>query len=209
VIKRFAGHEDWYLREAAFWAIVGLHKSITGEEFAFMSRIYHESRHVFERSSYDAGFRVILKADKAAFDRTAMMESVRMLGETTHQPQVMLGYGTGGVHEAAHRTMMILNHFDPGVYRFMIDDLLRYLAAWEPYYQHSVWLISGSKWQPGVLKILDGLGKEGAPIVKGLKAVLARYHQFDPRRIEGAGKDLEAQIIEAVRKWESTHGTAE
>jgi hypothetical protein len=163
LILKFAQHHDWYLREGAFWAIVGLHKTITGEEFNLMSKIYRESRHVFERSSYDAGFRTILKSDKAAFDRATMMEAIKMLGETTHKPEVMLGYGTGGIHEAAHRTMMILKHFDPDVYRLMVGDFVTYLARWEPYYQHSVWLITGSKWQPGVLKVLEGLGAEGQP----------------------------------------------
>jgi hypothetical protein len=208
LILKFAQHHDWYLREGAFWAIVGLHKTITGEEFNLMSKIYRESRHVFERSSYDAGFRTILKSDKAAFDRATMMEAIKMLGETTHKPEVMLGYGTGGIHEAAHRTMMILKHFDPDVYRLMVGDFVTYLARWEPYYQHSVWLITGSKWQPGVLKVLEGLGAEGQPIVASLQGILKKYNSFDRKRIGGAGKDLEQQIDDAIRKWETKHGKA-
>lgn len=208
LILKFAQHRDWYLREGAFWAIVGLHKTITGEEFNLMSKIYRESRHVFERSSYDAGFRTILKSDKAAFDRATMMEAIKMLGETTHKPEVMLGYGTGGIHEAAHRTMMILKHFDPDVYRLMVGDFVTYLARWEPYYQHSVWLITGSKWQPGVLKVLEGLGAEGQPIVASLQGILKKYNSFDRKRIGGAGKDLEQQIDDAIRKWETKHGKA-
>jgi hypothetical protein len=208
LIEKFAKHHDWYLREGAFWSIVGLHKTIRGAEFNLMSKIYRESRHVYERSSYDAGFRAILKSDQAAFDRATMMEAIKMLGETTHKPEVVLGYGTGGIHEAAHRTMMILKHFDPAVYRFMIRDFVAYLAIWEPYYQHSVWLITGSKWQPGVLKVLEGLGAEGRPMVRSLKAIQKKFKSFDRKRIGGAGKDLEQQIDDAVRMWESNHGPA-
>ncbi len=103
LLKMFSQHEDWYLREAAFWAIVGLHETITGEEFQFLTNIYAQSRHVFERASFDSGFRTILKSDKAAFDRATMMQAIKRLGQTTHKPGVMLGYGRGGVHEAVEK----------------------------------------------------------------------------------------------------------
>ena len=158
---------------------------------------------MFARSSYDAGFRVILKTDKVALDRVTLRESILTLGETTHQPKVMLGYGTGGIHEAAHRTMMILKNFDLGVYQIMVDDFVRYLDNWEPYYQHSVWLITGSKWQLGIPKVLEGLGPEGEPIVLALKRVQKRFDSFDRKRIGKAGADLETQIQAAIDGWEA------
>ena len=125
-----------------------------------------------------------------------------------YEPQVMLGYGTGGIHEAAHRTMMILKHFDPAVYEVMIGDFVEYLETWEPYYQHSVWLITGSKWQPGILSVLETLGAKGRPIVAALKGVLARYPSFDPKRIGKAGQGLETAIRTAVEAFERRHGQA-
>ncbi|MEM7012169.1 MAG: DUF6288 domain-containing protein, partial [Verrucomicrobiota bacterium] len=207
-IERFAKHDDWYLRDAAFWAAVGLHETITGDEFQFLTEVYENSQHVFERASYDGGFRTILKTDKVAFDRVTMTQAVQRLGKTTHDPEVMLGYGVGGIHEAAHRTMMVLKHFDPEVYSFMVGDFVTYLENWEPYYQHSVWLISGSKWQLGILKVVDSLGADAKPIVASLKTIAAKYSLFDAKRIGNGGKDLEAQINEAIRKWEADFGPA-
>lgn len=206
LILKFSRHEEWYLREGAFWAIVGLRDSIMGEEFNHLSEIYHDSRHVFARSSYDAGFRTILKTSKAKIDRLGMEKAVQALGETTHKPGVMEGYGTGGIHEATHRTMMVLKHFDPKVYRYMIDDLVAYLDLWEPYYQHSVWLITGSKWQPGVPKILSGLGEEGKPVVSALKRIQQRFSSFDVKRIGKAGANLEETIQKAIADWEEKNG---
>ena len=208
LILKFAKHEEWYLREAAFWAIVGLRDSITGEEFNHLSGIYRDSRHVFARSPYDAGFRAILKSSKAKIDQLSMAKAVRAIGVTTHKPGVMEGYGTGGIHEATHRTMMALKHFDPRVYQYMIEDLVAYLDLWEPYYQHSVWLITGSKWQPGVPKILDGLGKEGQPIVLALKRIQKRFGSFDMKRIGKAGADIEKTIMKSITDWEAKHGPA-
>tara|TARA_Y100000385_G_scaffold245370_1_gene263995 strand:+ start:225 stop:608 length:384 start_codon:yes stop_codon:yes gene_type:complete len=53
---------DWYLRDAAFWAIVGLHADISGEEFSLLTEMYSQSQHVFERVSFDSGFQTILKS---------------------------------------------------------------------------------------------------------------------------------------------------
>ena len=87
----------------------------------------------------------------------------------------------------------------------MIDDFVKYLATWEPYYQHSVWMISGSKWQPGIPKVLDGMGPEGRPIAQALRRVLARYDSFDRKKIGKAGADLEQQIRAAIDGWEAKH----
>ena len=206
LILKFAKHEEWYLREAAFWAIVGLEDSITGEEFNHLSNIYGASRHVFARSSYDAGFRAILKSSRARIDGASMANAVQSLGKTTHQPGVMPGYGTGGIHEATHRTMMVLKHFDPEVYRHLVGHFVKYLDLWEPYYQHSVWLITGSNWQPGIPKVLAGLGKEGKPVVQALKRMQKRFGTFDPKRVGKAGAQLEEQIQSAISNWEAKHG---
>ena len=205
LLKAYSQHEDWYLREAAFWAIVGLHETITGDEFQLLTDIYAQSQHVFERASLDAGFRTILKSDKAAFDRATMMQAIKALGQTTHKPRVMLGYGKGGVHEAAHRTMMILKHFDPDVYSLMVDDFVAYLDDWEPYYQHSVWLIKGSKWQPGILKVVETLGKGGEPIVECLRHIVTRYDNYDQARISRDGQNLRELMATAIHRWERRH----
>ena len=148
------------------------------------------------------------KGDKVAMERVHMSRAARTLGKTTHEPGVMLGYGTGGIHEAAHRTMMVLKHFDPEVYKFMIDDFVRYLDLWDPYYQHSVWLITSSKWQIGIPKVLEGMGPEGKPIVLALKRVQERDPTFDERKIGNAGADLKTQIQSAIDGWEAKNGKA-
>lgn len=201
IIRQFTNHEDWYLRDAAFWAIVGLHADITENEFSMLTQMYSQSRHVFERASFDSGFQTILKSDKAAFDRASLIKAAQRLGKTTHTPKVMLGYGAGGTHEAAHRTMMVLKHFDPQIYPLMLPDFELYLKSWEPYYQHSVWLIKGSKWQPGILKILGTLGPEGEPLVVQLERIQREYHTYDQHRISGDAAKIPAEIASAVRKW--------
>ncbi|MDA0374005.1 MAG: DUF6288 domain-containing protein [Planctomycetota bacterium] len=206
LIEPFDEHDDWYLREAAFWAALGVRSTITEAEFGALAERYARSWNVFERASYDGGFRRILREDRAAAERFDLSFSVRTLGGTLHEPRVMLGYGTGGIHEAAHRTMMVLEHFDRRAFRFMVDDFVTYLGIWEPYYQHSVWLITGSKWQPGILAVLRDLGEEGRPIVQALREVLARYDTFDMKRAGKNAAELEAAMRAAVADFEAQHG---
>ena len=61
----------------------------------------------------------------------------------------------------------------------MIDDFALYLKNWKVYYQHSVWLIKGSKWQPGILAIFNELGPEGQPIANQLDKITRSYDQFE------------------------------
>ncbi|MFQ6131978.1 MAG: DUF6288 domain-containing protein, partial [Armatimonadota bacterium] len=84
LVKRFAQHEEWYLRESAFWAIVGLHETITGEEFCLLTDIYAREKHVFARSSYNAGFSFLLRGDKVELDAASEARAVRALGRTLH-----------------------------------------------------------------------------------------------------------------------------
>lgn len=202
-ILSLAEHEEWYLREAAFWALVGLGEEITTGEFERVGAAYHRSRHVFERASFDGGFRQLLGRSRAALDRAAV---VAMLGDTTHSPRVAEGYGVAAVHEAAHRTMMILRHFDDEVYAELIDDFVLYLSAWEPYHQHSKWLISGSKWQDGLLRVLDRLGPDGAALRAALGGLLDRWGDFDPARMGKDGRALEGTLRERLAAWDELHG---
>ena len=90
----------------------------------------------------------------------------------------------------------------------MVEDFVTYLSGWEPYYQHSIWLIKGSRWQPGILKLLNGLGPQGKPIVAALKDIVTRYGEFSPKRIPRDGMDLQKRITEAIKEWEGKYGNA-
>jgi len=204
-ILAFGLHQEWYLREAAFWAIVGLGETITAEEFGELGDAYARSRHVFQRASYDGGFRALLKKNLAALSQAGRERLVLTLGKGTHSPLVAEGYGEAGIHEAAHRAMMILKHFDESVYELLLDDFRVYLEAWNPYHQHSKWLISGSKWQHGLLHVLDLLGPKGEPLYANLKDVLDRYDEFDEKRMGREGQELEQTLREALAAWRAEH----
>lgn len=201
IIDRFADHEEWFLRESAFWALIGLRQSMTSAEFEKLTDLYARSRHVFERTSYDSGFRLILKNDKIELDQETERAVARKLGKTITDAPLVPGYGTSALHEAAHRTMMVTTHFNARIYSEIIPSLANYLKVWDPYYQHSIWLITGSKWQPGVLKLLENMGQEAKPIIDELENILGRYDTFDPKRAGKIAEGLDDQIEAAIAAW--------
>ena len=204
IIRKFAAHKDWYIREAAFWAVVGLHKAITGPEFAYLADLYAKEKHVFARSSFDAGFRFLLQGDKVKLDPATRAKAAKSLGWTVHSALVVDGYGTGGKHEATHRTMMVLKHFDPPVYKLMLPDFIKYLETWVPDYQHSEWLITGSPWQLGLVKVAETLGPDAKPLIAALKKCLAT--KIDKTSKSKAHANCRAKLEKLIEEYEKKYG---
>ena len=202
---KYSKHPDWYLRESAFWSIAGLGKEINAKEFLALANIYKSSERAFVRSSYDAGFNDLVRRKK--IDKSILSEeALKILGTTTHSPNIAEGYAEGGaLHEATHRTMMIWSKISPDQYKLLVPDLQKYLTNWKPYYQHSVWLISGSKWQPGIIKIMNELGKEGKGLRDSLKQVSDKYSTYDSKKLRRESKELEQTIAQAINDWDKKY----
>ena len=67
----------------------------------------------------------------------------------------------------------------------------------------NVWLIKGSKWQPGILTILRELGPEGQSIANQLDKITRSYDQFETSRIPNDAKNLRSLIVDAVQQWKA------
>ena len=61
-------------------------------------------------------YREVLQDDDGPREGQTLAALAKTLGATLHSAEVTAGYDPdGGLHEAAHRTMMILKHFDPEI----------------------------------------------------------------------------------------------
>ncbi|MBX2851218.1 MAG: HEAT repeat domain-containing protein [Phycisphaeraceae bacterium] len=166
IIDRFAGHDEWYLRESAYWPIVGLGKNITGNEFLALAKRYNTSRHVFERSSMDAGIKNLIKRQRVRLEPDVIAKYIQIIATQMNDAAIAAGYDEFAArHEAAHRTMMLMSNFKNPPYKLIARDLAKYMEGWAPGNQHSNWLITGNKWQPGLAKIAKNLGKDAGPII--------------------------------------------
>jgi hypothetical protein len=173
-IRKFAAHDEWYLRESAYWAVVGLQEVISHDEFLFLADRFIQSRAVFERSSFDGGINSVIRAGAPLTDET-IAAFVRKIGHNVHSSLIEAGYDEQAAHhEATHRAMMVLKRFKNAPYKLILPDFIKYLETWQPGYQHSNWLIVGSPWQLGLIKVAELLGKDAGPLIATFKRCLTR-----------------------------------
>ncbi len=206
VIKRYAAHPEWYLRESAYWSLVGLGNKITGAEFLFLGDMYTRSRHVFERSSYDAGINYLVRSAKIDLNDSTIADYVRKIGKSTHSALLAGGYDPMAArHEATHRIMMTLDRFKNPPYRLIIPDFIEYLKRWTPEYQHSYWLITGNKWQPGLCKIALDLGKSGRPLIEALRKCSEKIPPAKNRE-NGQLTETRKALAEALAEYDKKYG---
>ncbi|MHC5055499.1 MAG: DUF6288 domain-containing protein [Planctomycetota bacterium] len=207
ILMKFARHEEWFLRDASFWGIVGLHSEIEPKEILDLADIFARETQPKARDNFNRGFTWLTKKDGVKLDRETLRAWSKKMAHSLHSPTVGQGLGDLAVHEAAHRTMMVFKGFDPVLYGMILDDIEKYLKIWNPTGQHSGWLMGGSRWQLGMLKVLEKLGPDGRPLCKAIKAVLRDYDRFEVggRQKEQAAK-LKEQMEKAVEAWEKKHG---
>lgn len=200
-INRYAKHEEWYLRESAYWALVGLGKNISGEEFLFLAEMFNRSVHVYERGSYDGGIAHLLKGrQRAQLSPETIAEYVKQMGDQLHDAAIAAGYDKMAArHEAAHRVMMVLDRFPDPPYGLIAADLVTYMDGWTPGNQHGNWLIMGNKWQPGLAQIVGKLGKDAGPLIKQFEYCLKQDFWNLNNKHHRAVYDVMQSTVEAHR----------
>ena len=150
------------------------------------------------------GFKFLVAGEKIELGAQSEGTAVRRLGPTVHSALIVEDYGTGGKHEATHRTMMVLKHFnDPALYGLILDDLVKYLEDWTPDYQHSAWLITGSPWQLGLAKVAEDLGKDAKPLIAAFKKCLARIDKDSTNKSHVACRE---SLRKAIADYEKKFG---
>lgn len=206
IIHKFAAHAEWYLRESAYWAMVGLGKQISDAEFLFLGDMYTRSSQVFERSSYDAGINWLVRSARVDLDDATLAAYVRKIGNSLHSALLAGGYDPMAArHEATHRIMMTLDRFKEPPYALIIPDFLAYLKTWTPEYQHSYWLITGNKWQKGLCRIALDLGDKGRPLINALREC---HKKTPPKKDRENGQMTETRnaLEKALAEYDEKYG---
>ena len=180
-IDHYGEHDEWYLRESAYWTFIGLGQAITGDEFVELAHRYNRSVSVFERSSMNGGINYLLGRARIDLEPEVIAKYVKTIADQLYNAAIEHGYDEfAAKHEAAHRTMMVLNRFKNPPYKLIAENIATYMQGWKPGNQHSDWLITGNKWQPGLAKIAKDLGKDGGPIIEQFKHALKQDY-WNPR----------------------------
>jgi hypothetical protein len=205
-IRKFAKHPEWYLRESAYWAIVGLGSEIMPPEVMFLADMYADSSHVFERSSFDEGMGQLVKANKGGFEPQLTEQYAMKIGHVLNNSEIASGYDPAAAHnEATFRTMMVLKKFRNPPYALLTPEFVKYLKTWTPDYQHSCWMITGSKWQSGLCEVAMMLGNDGKPIIDALRECRKKLAAGAGKGNRQAGEARDA-LDKTIAEWDQKHG---
>jgi hypothetical protein len=197
-IDRFNDHDEWYLRDSSYWALIGLGKDITGLEFLALAKRYNNSVSVFERNSMNGGIDHLIRKERIDLDGEVVADYVDIVASQLYDAMLAAGYDKYAAgQEAAHRTMMVIADFKNPPYELIAHDLAKYLEGWTPSdNQHANWLITGNKWQPGLVKIANDLGRDAGPIIKGFEHCLQQdYWDLKPGK-----RNLQPAVYEAMQQ---------
>lgn len=205
-IAKYARHPEWYLRESAYWAVVGLGSEVKPEEVLFLADMFANSKHVFERSSYDGGMGQLVRAAQGSFGEKLDRQYAGRISRVLNNSNIARGYEPAAAHnEATFRTMMVLKRFKNPPYKLLIAEFVKYLKTWTPDYQHSCWMITGSKWQSGLCEVSMMLGKDARPIVEALRQCLNRMNTA-ARKWGGQAEQCRKALEETLAEWEGKYG---
>ncbi len=205
-IRKFGKHKEWYLRESAYWAVVGLGSNVKEADVMFLAEMYVNSRHVFERSSFDGGMGSLIRANGGDFGPKLTAKYVLKIGQLINNSLIADGYDPGAAHnEATFRLTMTLKRFKNPPYKLLVPEFVKYLATWTPEYQHSGWMITGSGWQKGLCEVAMSLGKDGKPLIDALRKCQAKAPAGGGRRGSKA-LSIGDLLAKTIADWDKKYG---
>ena len=172
LIKPWLTHEDWYLRESAFYAMLGLRQTIKPQELFLMAEVFANEMHSKPQINYAGAFTYLFKKLKVKLSENDLRSFAEIIGRQITHPKIPTEMGVPAKHQCAFKAGMVFQDMDNQVYKYLQDEYARYLKTWTPT-QHSGWMITGSNWTDSIDVVLAPAGKDGRVLCSALKAMLA------------------------------------
>lgn len=215
LITPWLKHEEWYLHESAFWALVGLGHTIQPAEMFMLAEVFAQEKHSKPQGDYGTALEYLFKKQKVSLSAADMKKCVAIMGRQISDPQIPRGTADPARQQCAFKTGMLFKKMDRSVYAMAADEYAGYMKTWTPEYQHALWLVAGSRWTDSMTTILEAQGKDGKVLCQALKATIASVESGKlkiPDRDPGTGganKKVLSVLKEAVEKWEGKYGRVE
>ena len=195
LIKPWLTHEDWYLRESAFYAMLGLRETVKPKELFMMAEVFANEKHSKPQMNYAGAFGYLFKKLKVKLNEEDMQKFAKIVGRQITTPQIPIETGAPARHQCAFKAGMLLKNMDKSVYSFLQNEYARYLKTWTPG-QHSGWMITGSKWTDSMSVVLGAAGKDGKVLCQAMKATL---QGIESGKIS-LGKRPNKEVVPALKK---------
>jgi hypothetical protein len=212
LITPWLTHEDWFLRESAFYAMLGLRNTIKPAELNTMAEVFAKEQHSKAQINYSGAFTYLFTKQKVALPDNDLNAFAKIIARQISDPQIPSNMGHPARQQCVFKAAMLLKGMDQKVHTSLLEEYARYLKTWQPNTQHSIWLVSGSRWTLPMSKVLESTGKDGKVLCQAMKAAAEAIESGErpiPKRDPGTGGahvKLLPTLKQAVAKWEAQHG---
>ena len=130
LIKPWLTHEDWYLRESAFYAMLGLRDTIKPNELFMMAEVFANEKHSKPQMNYAGAFSYLFKKLKVKLAKEDMQKFAQIIGKQITDPKIPIETGVPAKHQCVFKAGMVLKNTDKSVYASMQNEYARYFKNW-------------------------------------------------------------------------------
>jgi hypothetical protein len=211
LITPWLKHPEWYLRESAFYAMMGMRGTIDQKELFLMGDTFANEVHSKPQINFTTGFGELFKKN-LKLSPSVQEGFAKVVAQQITDPKIPSNMGRPAEQQCVFKTAMLLKRMDSSVHASLQEEYARYLKTWAPDTQHAIWLVAGSRWTQPMSKALDAAGKDGKVLCQAMKATLERFDSGEikvPKRDPGTGgahMKLIPTLKEAVAKYEGKYG---
>ncbi len=212
LITPWLEHEDWYLRESAFYAMLGLRDTIEPEELFTMAEVFAAEKHSKAQINYAGAFKYLFQKLKVKWPEEDEERFAKIVAKQMTDPKIPDNMGEPARQQCVFKAAMLLKGMDKTVHKALRDEYARYLETWMPNTQHSIWLVAGSRWTIPMSTVLASMGEEGKVLCQAMKATIEAIESGErkiPDRDPGTGGAHERilpTLKKAVDDWEAKYG---
>lgn len=205
LIKPWLTHEDWYLRESAFYALLGLRQTIKPDELCMMAEVFANEMHSKPQINYAGEFGYLFKKLKVKLAPADLQKFAGIIAKQITDPKIPGETGVPAKHQCAFKAGMVFKGMDKSVYAFLQDEYARYLKTWTPT-QHSGWMITGSKWTDSIAVAIKPMGKDGKILCASLKALLQDIESKKISLGKRPNKEIVPTLKKTIEEFENKYG---
>jgi hypothetical protein len=121
LITPWLEHEEWYLHEAAFWAMVGLGETIRPAEMFMLAEVFARETHSKPQGDYGGAFNYLFNKKNVTLAPTDMRTFMEIVGRQISDPQIPPKTSDPAKHQCAFKVGMMLKRMDKSVHAMLQD----------------------------------------------------------------------------------------
>lgn len=205
LITPYLKHEDWYLRESAMYAMMGLRGAIQPKELFMMAETAAQEAHSKPQMSYAGIFGHLFQREKIVLSPASMEKFASIIGKQIVTPTVPRGMGAPARAQASFKSGMILKKAGMGAHKHLPMEYALMLKNWQVG-QHAVWMITGSKWTDPLDQILAATGRDGKVLCQAIKATLQGIEGGTVSLGKKPDKNVAAVLKRGIDAFEREYG---